>query len=83
MATRLVGLCQQNRAKPLRQVAPKNDAVIISTVASLMEDRHTGVCCSAVQVWIRLVGEQVPLNVDPGCVGSPAFFVFREDVVDA
>ena len=35
-----------------RQVAPKNDAVIISTVASLMEDRHTGVCCSAVQVGI-------------------------------
>lgn len=82
MATRLVGLCQQNRAKPLRQVAPKNDAVIISTVASLMEDRHTGVCCSAVQVGIRLVGERVPLNVDPGCWFT-LFFSVREDAVDA
>ena len=32
-----------------RQLAPKNDASIISTVASFMEDRHTGVCCTAVQ----------------------------------
>ena len=39
----------------LRRLAPKNDASIISTVANLMEDRHTGVCCTAVQARVKLV----------------------------
>lgn len=33
-----------------RSLAPKHDAQIISTVSELMGDRHTGVCCTAVQV---------------------------------
>lgn len=60
------------RAERQRQVAPKNDAVIISTVASLMEDRHTGVCCSAVQVGCGW--RMGSVNVDPGWFVDQVFF---------